>query len=162
TTEKMHFQWSFTDHDQNSVYGNVPYLAQQRIGFGQLTWDKNITNHDMLFGVAARYNFYNDNTPATQTADEVTIPSVFIQDEMTLGNNHSLLLGARWDYDKRHGSILTPRLAYKWKPTDGSVFRVNAGTGFRVVNLFTEDHAALTGARDVIITEALNPERSYN
>lgn len=162
TTEKMHFQWSFTDHDQNSVYGNVPYLAQLRIGFGQLTWDKNFNHHDMLFGMAARYNFYNDNTPATQTADEVTIPSVFIQDEMTLGNNHSLLLGARWDYDKRHGSIFTPRLAYKWKPTDNAVFRVNAGTGFRVVNLFTEEHAALTGARDVIIAEALNPERSYN
>ncbi len=162
TAEKMHFQWSFTDHDQNSVYGNVPYLAQQRIGFGQLTWDKNFKHHDMLFGVAARYNFYNDNTPATQTADEVTIPSVFIQDEMALGNNHNLLLGARWDYDKRHELIFTPRLAYKWNPTDDAVFRVNTGTGFRVVNLFTEEHAALTGSREVIIAEALNPERSYN
>ena len=162
TFEKMHVQWSYTDHDQNSVYGNVPYLAKQRIGFGQLTWDKNVNHHDMLFGVAARYNFYNDNTPATQTADEVTIPSIFIQDEMALGNNHSLLLGARWDYDKRHSSIFTPRLAYKWKPTDNAVFRVNAGTGFRVVNLFTEEHAALTGSREVVIAEALNPERSYN
>ena len=162
TTEKIHFQWSFTDHDQNSVYGNVPYLAQQRIAFGQFTWDKNFNTHDMLFGLAGRYNLYNDNTPATPTADEVTIPSVFIQDEMALGNNHSLLLGARWDYDERHGSIFTPRMAYKWKPNDDSVFRLNAGTGFRVVNLFTEEHAALTGSRDVIIAEALNPERSYN
>ena len=31
-----------------------------------------------------------------------------------------------------------------------------------MVNLFTEDHAALTGARDVIIAEELLPERSYN
>ena len=30
------------------------------------------------------------------------------------------------------------------------------------MNLFTEDHAALTGAREVIITEQLKPERSYN
>ena len=27
----------------------------------------------------------------------------------------------------------------------------NAGTGFRTVNLFTEEHAALTGARDVVM-----------
>ena len=33
---------------------------------------------------------------------------------------------------------------------------------FRIVNLFTEDHAALTGARDVYIVEDLNPEESYN
>jgi outer membrane receptor for ferrienterochelin and colicins len=30
------------------------------------------------------------------------------------------------------------------------------------VNLFTEDHAALTGAREVVILEDLLPERSYN
>lgn len=40
--------------------------------------------------------------------------------------------------------------------------RLNAGTGFRVVNLFTEDHAALTGARTVEIKDALKPEKSYN
>ena len=27
TTEKFLFSFSFNDHDQNSVYGNVPYLA---------------------------------------------------------------------------------------------------------------------------------------
>jgi len=31
-----------------------------------------------------------------------------------------------------------------------------------VVNLFTEDHAALTGAREVVIKNELKPERSYN
>jgi len=42
------------------------------------------------------------------------------------------------------------------------VFRLNAGTGFRVVSLFTEEHAALTGARAVEIKESLNPEKSFN
>ena len=42
------------------------------------------------------------------------------------------------------------------------VFRINAGTGFRVVNLFTEEHAALNGAREVVIQNELNPEQSYN
>jgi outer membrane receptor for ferrienterochelin and colicins len=36
------------------------------------------------------------------------------------------------------------------------------GNGFRVVNLFTEDHAATTGARQVVIKEELKPEKSYN
>lgn len=160
--EKVLFQFSYTDHDQNSVYGNTPYMATQRIGFGQFTWDKPVKNHDLLFGAAARYNFYNDNTPATVEADELVIPSLFVQDEIKLNEKHNLLLGARYDYDKRHGNIFTPRLAYKFKPTKNDIFRVNAGTGFRVVNLFTEEHAALTGARDVIIAEALKPERSYN
>jgi outer membrane receptor for ferrienterochelin and colicins len=160
--EKMLFSFSYSDHDQNSVYGDVPYLAQQRIGFGQLTWDKKLKNHDMLFGTALRYNYYNDNTTATVQEDITWIPSIFAQDEITITDKQTLLLGARYDYNTNHGSIFTPRLAYKYKIDDNNILRFNTGTGFRIVNLFTEDHAALTGARDVIILEELQPERSYN
>lgn len=165
--EKMLFSFSYTDHDQNSVYGNIPYMAQQRIGFGQLTWDKSIAHHDLLFGTALRYQYYDDNTTATSindrnNPDRVWIPGIFVQDEISLSQKHKLLLGTRYDYDSRHGGIFTPRLAYKWSISDNDILRLNAGTGFRVVNLFAEEHAALTGARDVIIEEALAPERSYN
>lgn len=160
--EKMLFSFSYTDHDQNSVYGNTPYLAQQRIGFGQLTWDKQINNHDLLFGTALRYQYYDDNTTATVKEDINWIPSLFVQDEMNLAEKHKLLLGARYDYNRNHGNIFTPRLAYKWKINDNNILRFNTGTGFRIVNLFTEEHAALTGSRDVIVLEELKPERSYN
>lgn len=160
--EKMLLTFSYTDHDQNSVYGNIPYLAQQKIGFSQLTWDKKINRHDFLFGTAVRYQFYNDNTPATAKADKSWIPSLFVQDEIRLSEKHNLLLGMRYDYNSRHGNIFTPRLAHKWKMSDKAIFRFNAGTGFRVVNLFTEEHAALTGSRKVEVLEDLQPERSYN
>ena len=160
--EKLLLSFSYNDHAQNSVYGDIPYLADQRIGFSQLTWDKKLGKHDLLLGSALRYNYYDDNTAATVAADELVIPSLFVQDEIRLTPKHSLLLGMRYDYDKRHGNIFTPRTAYRWKITDNDMLRLNAGTGFRVVNLFTEEHAALTGARDVIVTEALEPEQSYN
>ncbi|UFH36323.1 TonB-dependent receptor [Flavobacterium acetivorans] len=160
--EKMLFSFSYTDHDQNSVYGAIPYLAKQRIGFGQLTWDKKIENHDLLFGTALRYQYYDDNTTATVKEDVNWIPSLFAQDEITFNENHKVLLGARYDYNRNHGSIFTPRLAYKWKINDNNILRFNTGTGFRIVNLFTEEHAALTGSRDVIVLEELKPERSFN
>ncbi len=160
--EKMMFQFSYSDHNQNSAYGDTPFLAKQKIGFGQLTWDLSKQNHDWLLGVAVRYNYYNDNTTVTENADEIVIPSVFVQDEITINKKNKVMLGARYDYDNRHGNIFTPRLAYKFKPTEHDIIRLNAGTGFRVVNLFTEEHAALNGARDVIIEEELKPERSYN
>jgi len=161
-SEKLLLSFSYNYHNQNSVYGETEYLADQRIGFAQLTWDKALGNHDLLLGSAIRYNYYNDNTPATPTADNIWIPSLFVQDEFTFAPKHSFLAGMRFDHDQRHGNIFTPRAAYKWKISDHDIFRVNAGTGFRVVNLFTEDHAALTGAREVIIAEELKPERSYN
>lgn len=170
TVDNMLFSFSFNSHDQNSVYGDTPYLADQKIGFGQLTWDKVIGKHDLLVGSALRYTYYDDNTPATggeasdpnNEPDEIWLPGIFVQDEITFTPKHKMLLGLRYDYNNHHGNIFTPRFAYKWSITPTDIFRVNAGTGFRVVNLFTEDHAALTGAREVVITEQLAPERSYN
>lgn len=160
--EKLLLSFSYNDHSQNSVYGDTEYLADQRIGFAQLTWDKTAGKHDLLFGSAVRHNYYDDNTPATIEADNIWIPSFFAQDEYSFAPKHSFLGGLRYDYDQRHGNIFTPRAAYKWKISDNDIFRVNAGTGFRVVNLFTEEHAALTGAREVVIAEELKPERSVN
>lgn len=161
-SEKMFLSFSYADHDQNSMYGDTPYMAKQKVGFTQLTWDKKWGNHDMLFGAAFRYTSYDDNTPATETKDEITMPGIFVQDEISFNDKHSILLGARYDYNNTHGSIFTPRFAYRYKSEAGDVFRLNAGTGFRVVNLFTEEHAALSGARDVIVLEDLKPEQSYN
>jgi outer membrane receptor for ferrienterochelin and colicins len=167
TAEKITLQYSLNSHDQNSYYGSTPYMATQRIAFAQLLWDKTIKNHSLLAGLPFRYTYYNDDTPATSgeygsdKADHIYLPGVFVQDEITLGK-HSLLFGARYDYNSRHGNIFTPRFAYKLALNKTDALRFNMGSGYRVVNLFTEDHAALTGARDVIIKEALKPEQSWN
>ena len=53
TEENLLLSFSYNSHDQNSVYGDTPYLAEQRIGFTQLTWDKTIGKHDLLrYGAA--------------------------------------------------------------------------------------------------------------
>ncbi|MCY7291264.1 MAG: TonB-dependent receptor, partial [Ferruginibacter sp.] len=117
---------------------------------------------------AFRYTFYDDNTHATakQTLEnkpqKTVIQGVFLQDEITISKTQKILLGFRYDYNTDHGNIYTPRIAYKVTLNKNNIIRLNAGTGFRVVNLFTEDHAALTGARTVEITNALKPEKTYN
>lgn len=115
--EKMLWAFSYNNHDQNSVYGNTSYLAKQKIAFSQLTWDKKVGRNDLLAGLALRYTFYDDNTPATTTADtpnpqnnpdKIWLPGVFVQDEITLAEKHKVLLGFRYDYNSVHGNIFTP------------------------------------------------------
>ncbi|WP_163400185.1 TonB-dependent receptor [Flavobacterium fluviatile] len=160
--EKLMLSFSGNVHYQDSRYGTTSYIANQKIGFLQLTWDKKLGRNDLLAGIAGRYTYYNDNTPATREAENTWLPGVFVQDEITFSPKSQVLLGARYDYNSIHGSIFTPRLAYRFKANENTIFRLNAGTGFRVVNLFTEDHAALTGSRDVVIENDLKPERSVN
>ncbi len=169
--EKILFQFSGNGHNQNSVYGDVLYLADQYIGFGQLTWFKTLGKHDLLTGLTYRYTYYDDNTPATGSATDITLnaptnthlPGVFMQDEISINDQHKILLGLRYDYNSLHGSILTPRVNYKLNSKNKrNILRLSVGNGYRVANVFTEDHAALTGARDVVFANNLNPETSWN
>jgi outer membrane receptor for ferrienterochelin and colicins len=164
------FDASWNLHDQNSVYGTTLFLGRQQVAFGQVVTDVPLgKRHDALLGTALRYTGYDDNTPATATADgagnlpsHVWLPGLFFQDEIAVGTKSKLLLGLRYDYNSTHGNIVTPRLSWKWATDAQNILRLTAGSGYRVANIFTEDHAALTGAREVVIARDLLPERSWN
>ena len=171
TTENIRLQFSANGHHQDSFYGTDSYKADQLIAFGQLVYNKKIKKkHDLLFGIAYRYTTYDDNTFATSESDGVTnkpsiihLPGVFLQDEMNLTNQHKLLIGARYDYNSLHGTIFSPRVNYKWNSKNNkNILRFSVGNGFRVANIFTEDHAALSGAREVVFEGELSPETSWN
>ena len=164
-SESKNLKWqnSFSFHDQKSWYGLVKYEAKQIIGFSQLTWHKSLgEKNNFLSGFALRYNSYNDNTVATLKADNWWLPGFFLQDNFKFSDNQQLLFGWRTDFHSKHGVINSPRINYQLNITDNSSLRIGYGDGFRVVNVFTEDHAALTGAREIIFLEELEPEKSKN
>ncbi|MEO0897189.1 MAG: TonB-dependent receptor [Bacteroidota bacterium] len=168
SSEDLRIDYSFSTHYQNSYYGSDFYEASQHIAFANFIWDKQVEDHSLLFGLTTRYDFYDDNTIATQIEEGVNnpqsnfIPGLFAQDEWRLQEGFTLLAGIRLDHQPDHGLIPSPRLALKVKPGDFTTFRLNGGTGFKTVNLFTEDHAFVSGQREVVIEEQLQPERSYN
>ena len=169
--EDIFFQYSFNNHNQNSFYGKIPYMAVQNIAFAQLYQTKELTDKiDLLVGIPFRYTYYDDNTPSTRNPDtlhpknkpeQTFLPGIFLQSAY----KHKQLVtlcGIRYDYNTAHGHILSPRLSLKYKFDESNTFRLSGGNGYRVVNLFTEDHAALTGAREVLIANNLKPEKSWN
>lgn len=168
--KNLFFQFSFNDHDQNSVYGSTIYNAKQSISFGQLIWTKNLKNNSLLFGLAYRLTYYDDDTTATfndvsfsNDAEITKLPGLFIQDEIKINDLNTILIGLRYDNNSIHGNIFTPRLNYKITDKEkSSILRLSIGSGYRIARVFTEDHAALTGARDVVFLNDLKPERSWN
>lgn len=153
-------QGSYNFHDQHSYYGLVRYDAQQQIAFLQTYFEKEMGKHHLLTGAALRFTEYDDNTPATPTPGRTTLPGVFVQDEWEFLHHSHLLGGLRLDWHPEHGPVWSPRVALHHHLSEKQSLRASIGSGFRVVSLFTEDHAALSGAREVVIAETLNPERS--
>ncbi len=172
TTENFKLDYSFSNHHQDSYYGSDFYQAKQQIAYTNLIWNKPVGEHQILSGITNRLQSYDDNTVATMRIDDSGeeqnaqdfqyIPGVFLQDEWQITKDFTLLGGIRLDHYARHGFVPAPRLNAKWEVGTWTTLRSNFGTGFRVVNLFTEDHAFVTGQREVVISEALKPEQSYN
>ncbi|KAF0202974.1 MAG: TonB-dependent receptor [Bacteroidetes bacterium] len=155
---------SQSGHWHDSWYGTTFYKGEQHISFANLIWQTTAgERHNITSGFTARYQIYDDNTPVTATgSDRQFIPGIFVQDDFRINSRTNLLAGARLDHHKRHGLVFSPRLSAKYDIAKNTIFRINSGTGFRTVNIFTEDHAALSGFREVEITEDLKPEQSWN
>lgn len=165
---------AFNYHDQDSYYGSDSYQASQATAFAQLIRPIAIhEQHSILTGATLRAQRYDDNTGSTglydddglllnNRPDDRLIPGVFVQHEWVASERVRFLSGMRADYQQDYGIIPSPRLSLKLNPAPQTTLRLNGGTGFRIVNLFTEDHAAYSGARATVLLEDLKPERSYS
>ncbi len=163
----INIDYSYSFHRQDSYYGITRFFATQHVAFAQLTGNKTIKKHQLLWGFPFRFIAYDDNTFLTEKDNGNAVSkqftaSAFAQDEWKINQKLLLLGGLRYEYQNIQGSVISPRLAIKWTPHVNSILRLSAGNGYRVVNLYTEDHASLTGAREVVIANNLAPEKSWN
>lgn len=156
--------YSLVSHHQDSYYGKTYFQARQDIGFVQGLFRFSKPSGSYLFGLPMKYTFYDDNTAVTATMPQRLFnPAVFMQYEKELSTSLKILAAYRVDYFSNKKWVQSPRIALKYQSVNRlNNLRLNYGNGFRWVNVFSEDHAALTGARTVYITENLRPERSHN
>ncbi len=166
----LEFQYSYVYHNQRSTYGITNFNAYQHTLFLQSIYRFQTTKHDILTGVSMKSNIYDDNTILTRESTDTNktqirrdiIPGIFIQDEWKFNTRWKILLAMRFDYDFKQGLVASPRSSLQFKANEQTQYRLGAGRGFRVVNVFTEDHAALTGDRKIQFAENLNPESTIN
>lgn len=166
-SQDIRAEFSYSYHKQDSYYGTYHYTADQQIYFANIIWDKRFSPwRQLLVGATSRVDALNqtfdDVRLAEGSRDIRFIPGIFGQYEHNFNDGIKALLGLRVDHYKDHGFIFSPRTNTKFDLSDHTTLRLNGGTGFRIVNLFTEEHEALSGSRRVVIEEELNPERSLN
>lgn len=159
---KLKTDVSAVSHNQESFYGTNSFNADQLTLFAASRVERPFSNHTLIAGFSQKYNKYQDNTSVSGYGTTF-LPGVFLEDELRLLNGTlKLMPGGRIDYFNKHGFILSPRLNSNLKTGKYSRLQFSAGRGFRIVSVFTEDHAALTGSRKVVIAEKLDPESSWS
>jgi len=158
---------------QNSFFGTVKYNAQQTNFYGNIQHELSYANHDLKTGISYRQLNLNEKieftdkfllrTYAGNYKRLENIPGLFSENTMRFFNNKlTWIAGIRGDHHNQFGFQFTPRTLLKYDVAPKTIIRANIGTGWRTVNLFSENIGLLVSSRDIIFTEQLLPEKALN
>lgn len=174
--EDRRISWmnSAQTHDQNSWFGSVNYRARQFQAYSNLQFEQNWNgSHEFKSGVSLRVLNMNERISFSDTTLKRTYAGTYIKKEMIpgvfaentfkwRGDIITLITGVRADHHNLFGWKVTPRAMLKYDVTDKAIMRMSAGTGWRTVNLFSENIGLLVSSRDIVFKEPLKEESAFN
>ncbi len=160
--------------NQDSWFGSLHYKAKQFNAYANLQYElKWKEKHELKTGFSYRHMELFENIQFADTlldrnyagnySKNENIPGVFAENTFKLMDNRmNLITGVRADWHPTFGLITTPRILIKYNINDENTIRISAGTGWRTVNLFSENINLLASSRNVVFVETLNPEKATN
>lgn len=161
-------------HDQRSWFGTTGYVAKQTSGYMNLQhewlWRE---KHQLKYGISYRYQDVNETIRFTDTTllrtfagsyyTGLRVPGIFAENTFHWYDDKVILIsGARLDNHQLWGTYFTPRSMLKYAINSKHTLRASAGTGWRQVNLFSEQINLLVSSRDIVFAETLKPEAAFN
>lgn len=174
--DKHHTDLFISGFGQNreAYFGALRYTAQQENIHLRLQHDYNYgENHNLKAGVSYRYMQLNENIEINDTRTQRdyagdylrkdNIPGVFAENSFSFLDDKLIWnAGVRADHHQIHGTHFTPRTFVKYDLRPGTVIRANAGTGWRLANVFSEHIGLLASSRNIVYAEELEPEKAVN
>jgi outer membrane receptor for ferrienterochelin and colicins len=160
--------------NQDSWFGSLSYKAKQTNAFVNLQYELTPTeNHSLKTGISFKSLNLDEDIAFTDNFIDRSYDGVYNRNEKILGlfaeNTMTFLngkltwiAGFRADKHNQFGWYATPRTLLKYDPTAKLTIRANIGTGWRTVNLFSENIGLLASSRDIVFVEALKPEKALN
>lgn len=160
--------------NQKSYFGTVKYNAEQINGYANLqhewSWS---SKHSVKYGVSFRYQNLEETVAFTANLldrsfagsykTKQIIPGAFAENSFHWKDDKIIwILGARVDNHNDFGSYFTPRSLLKYNLDEANTIRASIGTGWRQVNLFSENINLLVSSRDIVFAEKLQPEKALN
>lgn len=158
---------------QNSYFGTVRYDANQTNLYANVQYELNYKQHQLKTGLSYRFLQLRENigftdqilvrTYAGVYGRKEMIPGAFAENILKSANGKiTWITGIRGDHHNQFGFQLTPRTLIKYDLSRTLIVRASIGTGWRTVNLFSENIGLLVSSRDIIFAETLAPEKALN
>jgi outer membrane receptor for ferrienterochelin and colicins len=129
------YNWDFTHgspgYAHGYKYGDVAYTQ----GELQYTWYTSDSNTLTLGGELQRqtidYTIENPTGSVIQVDEQVDTASLYVQDELTLGDALTLVGGLRFDDHSVFDSEINPKLSLMYTLSESTTLRASAGRSFK-------------------------------
>lgn len=151
-------------HDQESLFGTRTYNGVQQSFHSNLVFVTYIgkTFHTIKSGLSFNYDSYDELVSQFNLSREEIVPGIYSEYTYKFLDELTLMLGARYDYHNTFGSLITPRLHFRYQPIEQIAFRASAGKGYRTPNIIAENVYLLASSRNLNFVEAIKMEEAWN
>lgn len=158
-------------HEQDAAYGMREYDVIQRTLYASLMFERNWGDyHALSAGLSFNYDHYRQHfrldrlgTMPTESANEPeAVSGAYAQYTLDIDSRYLLMLGLRYDYSSLWGSMVTPRMHFRWNPDGRWSLHVSAGRGYRTPHVLAENSYVMASSREIIIDPDIRQEDGWN
>ena len=153
------FQWALSKYTNSSSYGGRIYDGSQKSGYFNFLFQSQLGSekHKYRLGLSYMFDEYDDKYAALAFNRIERVPGAFVEYTYSPDpDEFSIVAGLRTDYHNFYGTMITPRLHFRYSPHMDWVFRGVAGRGFRTSNIFAEYSQVFVSAREMKINQVNN------
>jgi outer membrane cobalamin receptor len=158
------FIYSVSYNEVNSGFGRNTYSGNEKTGYLNVINQNIIGNtfHQYKTGASFLYDEFEESYNDSSFQRTEIVPGAYFEYSFLPTDDFTLVAGGRVDYNSVYGTFWSPRIHTRYQFDQKNTLRVAAGKGYRVPNPFIEGNNFLFSSRNVIVSEAPNPEESLN
>ena len=149
--------------DRNLTIPNFNFDGKQTNTFTEITYQKETSIADWIFGANLYTSNFDENDTATLQRDQKDITyGMFANNIYDLSDNWILETGLRADYNTDFGFFPLPKISLLYKNDSGFSSRIGGGLGYKIPDIFTEEAEFINFENILGIDKSsLKAERSY-
>ena len=168
--QSVGFQMAYSDHQQNSYFGQRIYDIKHQSFYSNLMYNSIISDsrHKIKTGISFTYDHYDELVETTDFARSDNSVGGFFEYAFDDLENFTMTAGLRADLHNRLGFFITPRLHMRYTPWEKAALRASIGRGKRSANIFAENQNLFASSRRINILNSggqiygLDPEIAWN
>lgn len=150
-------------HQREQNWGDRLYNGQQTSFLGNLQYSHSMLDYKLFIdgGVSYRRENFNESLDQIDLQRTESVPGLYLIARAYPLSGLGISGGLRSDFHNLFGTFITPDLSIDWN-WRGSSLVLAVGRSWHVANVFTENQRYLFSSREVVLEDALQPERSWD